>query len=109
MSANVPHAVQQRIKRGIQVLDACGPENWRGNLDSTSLDIRSSVYCVLGQLYGHYEWGMSRMPLSVNMRPEYYGFSLPHQLLPHQLVGDKLEVDNAWSILNMGWREALAA
>ena len=49
-------AVEERVRRGIELLDTKAP-GWREKIDLKTLDVEGSCACVLGQVYGGYPGG----------------------------------------------------
>ena len=64
--------VEQRVQRGIAYLDLFGPENWRGLVDPSSLQMSTRSDCVAGQVFGDY----CHLPHFYAMNVADYGFML---------------------------------
>lgn len=54
-----PEAARQRVARGAAYLDEVDPGWWQ-RLDATVLELSHGQSCVLGQLHGGFEHGLSR-------------------------------------------------
>ena len=99
---NIPPKVRARVAAGIALLDQHGPPDWRKQIDLNKLHIALPTFCVLGQLYGHYEEGMGALERKVGGKfidPHEYGFYAWEGLLTHANYG----------ALDAAWQEALAA
>ena len=48
------------VKRGVKLLDVAMP-GWENDIDVTTLDLVSTSYCMLGQLYGDFHIGKSNL------------------------------------------------
>lgn len=58
------HELVRAARRGMDLLDARGPDGWRELLNLSELAINSSKNCVLGQLFdGDYHNGMRALDL----------------------------------------------
>lgn len=55
--------VQQRVQRGINLLDADRP-GWWIDVDTDILDIDDLYRCVLGQVYGNFTTGLVALSLA---------------------------------------------
>ena len=55
---------QRRVVRGMKLLDEKGPTGWREQIERDLLDINDWNACVLGQVYGHYEYGEKKLAIS---------------------------------------------
>lgn len=62
---------------GIGLLNEEGPDDWRARIDLSTLDVDNAFWCVLGQVYGYYEDGLSELGLNYTTAPDF-GFSLDH-------------------------------
>lgn len=51
---------EERVATGAALLDKINP-NWYTRIDSGSLDLLSTRYCVLGQIYGSYSKGLDEL------------------------------------------------
>lgn len=52
-----------KVRNGVALLDARGPADWALAVDADRLNIRHVRWCVLGQVYGHYDRGKRRLRL----------------------------------------------
>lgn len=50
----------ERAARGAALLDTVRPQ-WYANVETSELDMTNAAYCVLGQVYGDYQTGMSKL------------------------------------------------
>lgn len=87
MSANL----KNRIKEGVALLDESYP-NWYKHINLEKLDIQFKNECILGQLYGNYNF----TPLARTQNAVKYGFYLKH-------VNPKKN----WSKLTLEWKKAV--
>lgn len=66
-----------RVARGAALLDAQEPDWWNGKdkptIDLKTLNLGSTYYCVLGQVYGDYSDGLNELSL-IDSSP--YGFDI---------------------------------
>ncbi len=62
----------RRVRRGCELLDRYRPA-WAAEIDDDTLDVASSVWCPLGQLYGSYARGKMELAMISGVR---YGFNL---------------------------------
>lgn len=85
----------QRVQRGIAILDGLGPEGWRDRVDLDDLEIASGYRCILGQVYG--EYFLAPKKLHGMMYPVHYGFHTSFAM-------DARAVEE----LNAAWRKALS-
>lgn len=65
---------KKRIQQGVALLDRQRGPGWVNDIDLGSLDIGDRRNCVLGQLYGRYEYGMFAKGLSTHSVAREYGF-----------------------------------
>jgi hypothetical protein len=56
-------AIKSRIEKGIQLLDHRRPD-WLDSIDIDRLDMKLSEHCMLGQVFGSFDKGMSALNLS---------------------------------------------
>jgi hypothetical protein len=49
------------VAKGAAALDERGPSGWANRIDCDRLDIACASHCVLGQVYGAYSTGMTRL------------------------------------------------
>lgn len=74
---------EERVRRGIALLDEHGPEDWRTKL-TEPLNLNDTWHCVLGQVYGSY-WraiesgGPLQFLLQGGIKTPGYGFSLYYE------------------------------
>lgn len=87
--AGMTTTIQARVREGIRLLDARGPEDWRARLDAERLDIFDPGNCVLGQLFDGYTEGMKALDIPHSRAP-IYGFTC------HVGVCDCRELTEAW-------------
>lgn len=64
---------KRRVKRGIAFLDKNRP-GWRRKIKKTLLNMNDRGLCILGQLFGDYEDGKTKMGLSL-LRSIQRGFT----------------------------------
>lgn len=86
--------VNERVAEGVTLLDQHRP-GWAGLLDLDQLDIVSTTFCVLAQLFGDYWAGKTALGIE-DEEGWRYGFDSP------MFKDDAEEVEDAW-------REAVAA
>lgn len=67
-------SVEERVRRGIALLDKKGPENWRTNIDLSDLDLKDPWDCVLGKVYGTFSAGV--LALGIGSLASRYGFNV---------------------------------
>jgi len=79
------------MMRGIALLDAYGPADWRERINLYTLDIQHSDVCVLGQLYGSYSKGADYLGFDTEDGAKY-GFATTFN----------------YRMLNKRWKEELA-
>jgi len=71
--------IAQRVQNGIELLDAYGPEDWREAISAHDLDMVSTAYCILGQVYDTYWIGTQELRLAGDQYAQaYHGFELTH-------------------------------
>jgi hypothetical protein len=46
--------VEQRVQRGVALMDLLAPEGWREWIDCDHLDMSKASWCILGQVYVSY-------------------------------------------------------
>lgn len=51
----------EQVARGMALLDAHGPADWRERIDLDRLTFKSSTDCVLGQVYGDMDLGLDEL------------------------------------------------
>lgn len=68
----------ERVARGIEVLDAVEP-GWRDRIDLATLDMANPYLCIRGQLYGHFLNHTPSILLqeSVDLGFDFYGWPIP--------------------------------
>lgn len=84
-----------RAQRGAVLLDP----NWRSRIDVVRLDMFHPGYCVLGQLYGNYLYGLRALELS-NLDALRLGFESPDDSDPTKPT--YAELRDAWRTLVAG-------
>lgn len=90
--------VEQRVARGIALLDERGPEGWRDRVNLDDLDMINPRRCVLGQVYdkgnGPYSsrtgWRIGKRALAIggDGRPKTFGFIEYHNEDPATLADE---------------------
>src|SRR3989344_4913185 len=91
-------AVGKRIARGVKWLDEVGPLDWRSTIDKCRLDIQSCHDCNLGQLFGNYIDGCSKLRIDPTREAAMLGFNVLNS-------GSPL-ADREFEALNRGWQFA---
>jgi hypothetical protein len=91
-TATRPRNCDERVARGVALLDDRGPTNWHRRVNPETLDVYDPFACVLGQVYGNYTEGLIQLQLT--LPAAYFGFDCGPD--------DRVEV-------NAAWRRALAA
>lgn len=66
--------INRRVKKGAAFLDKKGP-GWHKVIDTGRLDMNSPLYCVLGQVYDEFFYGIVKLELSYRDTVKY-GFEL---------------------------------
>ena len=73
----------QKVRNGIKFLDKKVPKGWKravsASIKSETFDINSSVYCVLGEVYGDYWQAKDELELS-DKQVEQLGFYALHEV-----------------------------
>jgi len=64
---------RERVERGAALLSERRPD-WYWNVNLSDLDIQSLKRCVLGQLYGGYNVGLSELNLRAYNEDRHHGF-----------------------------------
>lgn len=64
------------VRRGVELLNEKGPEDWPYKLDLRKLNLTSIFNCVVGQLYGGYGRGAVELGISAS-QAEKMGFLHP--------------------------------
>lgn len=62
--------------RGASLLDSRVPD-WFRQINTSELNLASTTYCTLGQLFGTYYDGLTALNVEGDDRRYYYGFSTP--------------------------------
>jgi hypothetical protein len=88
--------VRQRVERGMELLRKQYGEEWVDHIDCKSLDLRDGAACVLGQLYGNYDHGVSELGITDD---ENYGFVAS--------TDDDQDEENEWDALQRAWERAI--
>jgi hypothetical protein len=68
--------IQERINRGVALLDQVKPD-WRDHVNADELDLYDTNACILGQLFDHYLQGLEAVGLHTKCAralPTRYGF-----------------------------------
>jgi len=83
------------VHRGAEVLDIVSP-GWEREVELASLDMRSCFRCVLGQIFGSYDGGMSVLAQKSgkSVDPLQFGFTAMD--------------DDDYNDLTREWRQAIA-
>lgn len=98
----------EAVANGAALLDARVP-GWRDRVDVAELDLSDCVECTLGQVFGAYQFGLTRLDLSANdwdeeqERAATYGFTL----LPALGEGSLDDRSAHWSALRDAWIKAI--
>lgn len=96
--------VAERVQRGIELLDAEGPNNWRERIDISTFKIRSACGCVLGQVFmdeglnaceTDWEYGLFKA-FDSTIDPSYFGFEATGSKSSHLVAED-------WKALQAEW------
>jgi hypothetical protein len=66
--------IKRRIARGVKLLDDKMP-NWRSKINRKKFLIAEGHDCILGQLYGHFTRGMSKLNMALSQAVDY-GFGI---------------------------------
>lgn len=75
MEHHIRQLVQQRVNRGVKLLDECIP-NWQACVQVQNLSLGDPRYCILGQLSnGNYIKGRLNLGLSTN-KAITHGFNI---------------------------------
>lgn len=62
------------VRRGAELLDESRP-GWEREIILEYLNMSSCVCCILGQLYGDYYGGLSRLAIESGVATDHLGFS----------------------------------
>ena len=74
MSKTISEALKKRVKAGAAFLDVVKPNWWKkGEVDLEELDLAQPNVCMLGELYGDYNYGKTKLGLD-NESAEFVGF-----------------------------------
>lgn len=97
--------IRERVERGIAYLDRMTP-GWDQRIDLEMLDMNSCTRCVLGQLYGDYEHGLTkiglRAPYAAWMEAESTKAAVNYGFFTRRGI-------SRWDRLTELWRELLQA
>lgn len=94
-------SMAERVRAGVQLLDACNSPDWRDRINIVRLDLSDVSMCVLGQVYGSYGLGVRRLHLEAT--DEFaYGF---HAQVPRR--GSSIPSARIWPLLTEAWKQAL--
>lgn len=68
--------LESNVSQGAKLLDKQNPQ-WYTKIDTDILQLQDCDRCILGQLYHHYIYGLSRVDLDADDDPWFYGFNIP--------------------------------
>jgi len=66
--------ISRAVDRGSQLLDTAHP-GWYTDVSLQTLEMLHQSHCILGQLYGSFDLGLSKLGLNKN-EAQRYGFAL---------------------------------
>lgn len=90
----------ERVNRGAQLLDEEKP-GWQNEVIPDKLDMRSSSFCIIGQVYGDYdEYVGVPFGLGEDMNDEAADDAIEHGFLTRRFDEDK---DIPWALLDLVW------
>lgn len=78
--------MEAAVERGAVLLDEHWPA-WDWKIDTDALNMGSDSLCVLGQLAGHYAYGVAVLDIE---RPWEYGFTVDPLYPPHMVAYARL-------------------
>jgi hypothetical protein len=88
------HRMEERARKavtlGAQILQNRRPK-WFRSVDLDSLRMNDVKHCVLAQVFGDYQKGLSRLGLHEYDAPDY-GYALPKEYM-------------RWDVLEAAWKE----
>ena len=98
-----------RLDADVAKLDPGKEEIWDTVIDESRLDLSRDEDCILGQLYGGYEFGVKAMHNFGMRDPVECGFELSYSL--YEATAERVEAEyavltQAWSRLILARREA---
>lgn len=79
-----------KVAEGVKFLDENASSDWRSEIDLDNLRLESCEVCVLGQIFGQYEDGLSELGID-SYEATGYGFS----------------TNGSWQELTQAWKDAL--
>lgn len=109
----VDEIVKQQVLSGIELLERQYGPDWVLHVDPSQLSMQSADRCVVGQLYGGYCEGMSRLGLLSGKGRNgggAYGFYVhTSRLVPHPNAPGHHRMDGPeWDDLNDAWKLVIA-
>jgi len=69
----IPHTIEKRVEAGVAFLNVVKP-NWLKKIDVEKLDLIDKKVCMLGELYGNYDDGLSQLGLKNGTSATNLGF-----------------------------------
>ena len=69
----IPHTIEKRVEAGVAFLNVVKP-NWLKKIDVEKLDLGNKKVCMLGELYGYYDDGISTLGLENKTSATNLGF-----------------------------------
>lgn len=100
--------LRECVKRGTELIDQHGPQDWRNKINSGELDMVSSQRCVLGQLYGSLGQGLEALKFKIE--GAYIGDSVWSSVCHHGFsIEDErhLVPELSFPVLTRLWREEI--
>jgi len=101
-----PEAARQRVARGAAYLDEVDPDWWQ-RLDAAVLELSHGQSCVLGQLHGGFEHGLSRAAIlnmgsapRASLSPVALGFLCVQGVAAEGQAHD-------YALLNAAWQDEI--
>lgn len=95
----------ERVAAGITFLDKRKPD-WRGYISLARLDTKNAFKCILGQIYGSYEFGLTVLGIT-HVESEAYGFNIENCEDHDGPISD--ELIRLHNELTAEWEEALGS
>jgi len=93
--------LRRRVNQGVELLTVWSPL-WFERVDLERLDLGNCRQCVLGQLTGDFNFGLTKTGLS-HHAAENYGFTLP----PGASVSEMRKRPSEWKMLTAEWRRQI--
>jgi len=93
----------ENVKRGADLLDEKRP-GWREEIDLATLDLVDGDYCIMGQIFGSYEtglsflWGINTVVLLSDGEAESEDLSVAHGF-----TIDRPLRSHKWRVLQEAW------